>query len=492
MKKNLVISLLILSALITSCGGGKTGVDQPTGQSSDQPSDSTETSAAETTGYSDDLPSDLNFDGKELRVLSSLLYAGKSAAFHASVLGESTGDVLDDAIYERNLNIMERFGITIKEEELPFNRAVDLANRILKSDEDVYDLISLTDRDSLSLASDGLFYFIEDVSNVNLKKPYWNSSINADMTIGGHQILAYSDVVLTSYDSTHVLLFNKKLAEDLSLGDIYALVENGKWTLDVFAEMGRTATTDLDGDSEMGDDDRYGWIAAPKQIAPLIWIGGGAKSITKDSNDIPVFTMNNERMIDLLNAAYKLTWGGDSIWYRNNVNGVDVKEPALFANGRGLFATVTFEQLFQTYYRDLTFDYGIIPYPKYDENQENYCTRVEFGFPYMVPITLSDTSFSGAMLEALACESKNKVIPAYYEIALKTKYTHDDVSGRILDMMMENRVYDLGDTFFTTKVRDGFVGQAMGNGKEITASLIEKNAPTVEGAIQKVVEATKK
>ena len=56
-------------------------------------------------------------------------------------------------------------------------------------------------------------------------------------------------------------------------------------------------------------------------------------------------------------------------------------------------------------------------------------------------------------------------------------------------MMMENRVYDWGDTFFTNFVRDGFVFRAFNNGNTVAASDIESNRTAVEGAIKNVVDA---
>ena len=161
----------------------------------------------------------------------------------------------------------------------------------------------------------------------------------------------------------------------------------------------------------------------------------------------------------------------------------------MFSNGQALFCNASFDALFGGIFRASNVEYGVIPYPKYDESQERYYTRVEGGFPYVVPVTVNDTEFVGAMLEALACESHNTVLPAYYEVALKTKYTRDDTSARILDMIMEGRIYDFGDTFLTGCVRDGFVSQTFSSGQPMTASKIESNTATVEAAIGDIVEA---
>jgi hypothetical protein len=107
--------------------------------------------------------------------------------------------------------------------------------------------------------------------------------------------------------------------------------------------------------------------------------------------------------------------------------------------------------------RNTDVDFGILPYPKYDDTQERYYSRVSYYNPTLVPKTNSDLEFTGCILEALMCESENTVVPAYYEIALKTKYSRDDESSAMLDFIFSTRVVDIGDTTLCDKIRDGFM-----------------------------------
>ena len=47
-----------------------------------------------------------------------------------------------------------------------------------------------------------------------------------------------------------------------------------------------------------------------------------------------------------------------------------------------------------------------------------------------------------------------EVYPAYYEIALKKKYSYDDESVKVLDMVVDNRVFDFGYVY------DGWKGMS--------------------------------
>nr|MBQ4318597.1 hypothetical protein [Clostridia bacterium] len=233
--------------------------------------------------------------------------------------------------------------------------------------------------------------------------------------------------------------------------------------------------------------DRYGWIGTAKQIYPTAWIAGGALSIDKDEDDIPYYSMDSEHMLNVLARAYEISFGAD-FWFKNSSMFDDIIDPPIFASGNSLFTLTRFGQLFSGYYRGIDFEYGIIPFPKYDEAQEDHFIRVECGIIYFVPVTESDPEFAGAIFEAMSCAASKYVVPSYYEVSLKTKYTRDSEAVKMLDYMMQHRVYDLGDTIYSDKLRDGFVvGIALG-GNPITASAIETNRGIVEGAIDKIVE----
>ena len=435
----------------------------------------------------DDLPDDLDFTGRELRILSAVGYYGPSETFHASVIYEASGDILDDAIFERNSSIMDRFGITITENALPYPEALSQIRASISAGDDAYDIVSLVDRDALSLANEGMIYYMDEVPYIDFDKPYWNQSLNESMSIKGRKILAYSDMVLTAYDFTHILTFNKQLVADLSLESPYDLVESGQWTLDKFNEYIMLGSADLNGDTIYDQNDRYGFASLSKHLAPCFWIAAECSSIVKNSDGIPEYTIGSERMIDVLDRVYEMTWGNN--YWCNQVTEANANVGyQMFSTDQILFCNSNFGQLLGATFREMKTDYGIIPYPKYDETQESYYSRVEGGNPYFVPITAGDPDFSGAMLEALACESHNRVIPTYYETALKSKFTRDEQSAQILDLIMNTRVYDFGDTFFCSYLRDGLVGPAFSAGNQLTMTMIESNRGTIEAEIQKVLD----
>ena len=91
--------------------------------------------------------------------------------------------------------------------------------------------------------------------------------------------------------------------------------------------------------------------------------------------------------------------------------------------------------------RDSDVEYGFLPIPKLDELQENYMSG-STDRPWAVPITVSDGEFVSAVLEAMASEGYRTVRPAYFDIALKNKYSYDEDSAEMLDIVGDTIVLD--------------------------------------------------
>ena len=139
--------------------------------------------------------------------------------------------------------------------------------------------------------------------------------------------------------------------------------------------------------------------------------------------------------------------------------------------------------------RAMETDFGILPFPKYDEAQPKYYSRAGRGWINCVPVTAADLGRTSVIMEALAAESKNHVIPAYYEVALRTKFLRDDESEEMLDIIEKNRFVDLGDTIYAVQIADMLTTHIIADKNVDYISAIEKNSGIINAAIQKSNEA---
>ncbi|NLB15992.1 MAG: hypothetical protein GX827_04195 [Clostridiales bacterium] len=140
--------------------------------------------------------------------------------------------------------------------------------------------------------------------------------------------------------------------------------------------------------------------------------------------------------------------------------------------------------------RDMDEDFGIIPWPKYDETIDNYYANVDAGCNlFIVPVTNPDPEKASVILEALAYESYLTVIPTYYDVVLTTKFTRDAESVEMLDIIRAGRVFDIGYYFFDNSNDLNSVGWYLANRSDRSfASVYAKYESMVQKQYAKVNE----
>ena len=80
------------------------------------------------------------------------------------------------------------------------------------------------------------------------------------------------------------MYFDKKLAEDNGIEDIYRLFDDGKWTLDKFDELSKTAGADLNGDNRMDLEDQYGFLSTTGSLSIFLPSMCGVPSSVPESD----------------------------------------------------------------------------------------------------------------------------------------------------------------------------------------------------------------
>jgi hypothetical protein len=93
-------------------------------------------------------------------------------------------------------------------------------------------------------------------------------------------------------------------------------------------------------------------------------------------------------------------------------------------------------------------DYGILPLPKYDENQESYKSYLGFTIPILyLPNNAADAERTGTIMEALCTASYDNVTPKMYEIVTKLKNARDEDSSEMIEIIIRNKFIDTAHFF---------------------------------------------
>lgn len=396
-------------------------------------------------GYlKDDLPNDLDYDGRGVSVYV------RGDTLDTEFNGELTGEVTSDALFHRNLTIEERLNIdlicfanTSADYWNDRTMYIDTVRSAVMANDNSIDIVAGLSIVMPDMTREGLFQNLlgDHVPYLDYDKPWWPSTLLEELTIQDRMYFVSGEASLGVIKGMMCFYFNQDILDDQNLENPYDLVENGEWTLSKFYEMASSAYIDKNGNGKEDTEDQFGFIIRNENHATNFVSSTGLKIAKRDENGIPQMQLGTEAIFNLvekINGYMKQ----DGFATKTDVNEAYL---TTFDEGLALFVTGEFSNM--EIYRDLEFQLGILPYPKADESQQKYITTARNTYTGFAIPASADLSVCAAVLEAFASESYRQVTPAYYETALKQKYSRDDVSARMFDLIKDGICYDFGATY---------------------------------------------
>ena len=394
-------------------------------------------------------------------------YTGEEFVFYTRpgdpifTIEEMTGDPLDDKNFQIRRDIEEQYGITIKEVKSSDNNAADALSSIMAG-EDAYDAILPFGRTSFTYAGEGaLLDWEKDLPYVDLDKPYWNADAREGFTIGGKLYVMVGDILLTNLSAANCMMFNKTLLDKYDIEYPYSLVREGAWTLDKLAELSRGTLEDLNGDAAYTiDKDQFGYVTTQWGGPMQVLYSANQRICRKDEDGLITLSLNNDKVIATFEKYFSIMT--DLSCFLETTGQHDGVKAA-FREGRVAFfdclVTTT------TTYRDMTDDFGIIPFPKADETVDKYYCNVDGGTSLIcIPITVGNPEMVSMILEDMCWRYYDEMMPLYYNELLAMKVSRDDDSSEMLDYIRDGRVFDIGYFY------NGLSGAFVNTGRELAIS----------------------
>lgn len=444
---SLLLAAVLLCSIFVGCGG--------------DPVETTATTNAvvttEPAANAPDLPdpATLDIDG-EFRILVS----GNST--RDDFEGNSEGTAVQIAIHRRNAVLAEKYGVEIVNDNISKFGSITgsgtgfttIYNDYMAG-EGAYDAASIGAYDIATLAYSGYLHDLNDTPHIDLSKPYWDQMANRDLAIGGKMYYTTGDIAYNDNVCTMAILFNKDIVDEYALDDPYDLVRGDEWTLENFTRLSRSVSEDANQDGIFDEKDKYGVLTWNDAWMGILAAAGEKICSVNEQGEIEL-TLYNERVVNLFDQYRSLAYDQAHCFtyqYDQNTGTVpptsawDANRDAMFNESRVLFYMQTMGAVER--YRDSETDFGILPYPKMDAEQEEYghsisAYHVQF---ICVPEMAKDFERSGIVLEELAYQGLQLMTPAYYEQSLVGRYVRDEESVDMLDIVFATRVYDLGSYY---------------------------------------------
>lgn len=359
-------------------------------------------------------------------------------------------DNFSQAVYERNDRIFNHYGVTIQEiREGATTHTEKIQQEVMAPTGDYQAIVSDTSVLTNLGANACLFDLKSDyIEYLDFSKPWWDTQMAESMSINGHLYFATGDLLIDDNEATFAMMFNKDIAKDHNLEDIYSLVDKQEWTLNKFYEMEQKVKKDMDNDGKMGYGNDVVGFAYTADTSYCLLFGSGVMLCTKDADDYPTYSLNVERAQDVtdlgrlilapdcaLNLVTAAT-GGVPYWEAGDIT---------FSNGKALF----YAQCMNTVsgLRNYEVNFGIVPFPKYDKAQDKYYSLMHSGSSasFAIPrsVDQDELTMITSIIEAMAYHSVDTLTEQYYEINLKLKSAKDEQSAPMIDLILANRIYDL-------------------------------------------------
>jgi len=451
MKKVTLIltALLLMSTLLTACASDS-GNTADTTASVDTTAADTNAEVTEPAEYT---APGVTFDGRTVTFLDYITddYFWHAATYSDIFCDDENGDPVNDAQYKRNQKV---------EEELDIKLAIHSVGnvgrltsgpefrRLVMAGENLIDVGFMFTGEMRSILSEpSMTIDFNEISTMDLDASWWDQNFIDEFTLYGKLSALTGDISLFSNFAPIMLFYSKQLAENYDLGDFYDMVMSRTWTSDKMIEMCKKVAHDVNGDGKMDVEDCYG-MALQNGLLISMFLSSGQHLVDNTGEEI-IPVVNNERTINIIERFSPFI---DNTNVNNNVkvfasrfkNVYYEHHIPTFKDNRILFNYNQLLIMFEL--RAMETDFGVLPWPLFDEAQENYASDISTSWAtaMMIPATQGDLDLIGHVLDSLGYYSQQYVTPAFIDTTVMDKAIRDDESAEMLEIILNSRTYDIG------------------------------------------------
>ena len=483
-----ILALLMLVGSFAACG-----------ETTDDPTITQDTTApGETeseTELTDDLPDDLDYGEDEVIILSR--YREGWTAGEISVK-EITNEPVNDAVYERNKAVEQRLNIRINSLEENTHDGDAVMNKVItavKSGLDEYDIVAVPCYIAMDQSLSGTFADLRQSEYLDFEKPWWTQGFNEVAEYRGAQFAVTGSIFLSIYRFAFVTVFNQSIFTDANQPFLYQHVEDGSWTLDKQYALVTALHRDNGNGQQDLEGDVYGLISNDLISVDPYWSSCEVDILKKNANGEYEFVFDSGKLHSVAEKTIKLYYESGDAMFNIKQKAYDAEQDdirQMFADGYGAMATLRILELENGSIRGMEDMFGVVPMPKFDENQKEYHTLLHDQFTVaVVPTTVQGDKLDemSAVLEAMCAISHKTLRPAYYETTLRTKIAQDPQSAAMMDTIVDNIYIDAGIVYTRAiaSFHDSF-RKVMQSGKNTVTSSYKRTLMNAQRNLGKMIE----
>lgn len=442
-----LLLLLTLSFLLTALAACK--------KDPQTPADSTDT-GEETSKYP-------RFNNEVLQIL-----AWNDSSVREFILDDEaeqySGQIVEHAVWQRAQAVQKDLNVTLN--YVGITGSADFANTVEKylstvrssnMSGGIYDVYCGYSLFAATLTTEGVYADLAGQKNIDFSADCWPANLVEEATINDKIYFCSGDISTNLMFMSSLIYYNKtlyakhtideKIQTEYGYNSIYEMVQDGKWTVDALKELSTDIYEDAPGDGYgiWTSDDTYGFGSYSSMLRNFYW-GSGMRALTMNENGL-VLT-DDFKNVYKVGAVLKsvgefLTNSGDAYL----LDGVESSRKA-FAEGRLLFNLAPASHAYKVF-RDVEgLTYGVLPVPKYEEAQTQYCSVSSNPYSmYGIESNSGKVEISAAYLQCLADYSLQLTRPAIFEKTMKLFYADRGDDSLMWDIIADTQTFDRGIIF---------------------------------------------
>ena len=335
MKRILAFTLAVLLLSLSACSnaGGNTEEETAAAPGAEE----IRPAAEEETAWIDTVPADLDFDGYSFNIGWST--PDPNADECAPELDEVTGDIVGEAVHQRNLLAEDKLNIALTSRKVTdsWTSVLTEMKGLMLAGDTTYDAYDIGTWFMFQASINGILHPLGELETLDLEHDWWEHDLNEMIALDGKSHYMANGMInyLDDY-GVSCIYFNKFLCTDLGLEHPYEMVRNGEWTLDRFLEYVDLSSADLDGNGVWDENDRYGLVENSGLLNRFL-PSFGTQVVSFDEagdgtiNQTEIFYTQLDKMTNaLLDPNYK------PVLLRDRALGYE-KADTVFPGGRALF-----------------------------------------------------------------------------------------------------------------------------------------------------------
>lgn len=355
---------------------------------------------------------------------------------------EGEGDVLTEALFDRQQKLYDYLGVDLiglKTGDLN-SYGADFQTAVKNKDGSVDVLVCSAYVSVADFILQGYLRTYEDLE-IDLSADHWKTDYMEEVTIDGDTYLGYSNFNIFN---THIVSFNKRMLDQYSDAldeSLYDSVRNYRWTIDKMISLANLVYIDATADGKT-EDDTFG--ISGQQWIPFIGFLHACNIPLVEENDSGLYEVSvynkkyQEKTTALVEKLHELA-KSDSAWFKYRIESTPVIP---MTSGRTLMYIEGTNAL--TKYLGYDIEFGVVPYPMYDEFQKDIGYR-SFNYDGFItfPSYMRNENMSVDTIEYLSFISE-PVQTAYYEKQLGKQVADVPDDRQMLQIVWDGICTDFG------------------------------------------------